>query len=166
MPVLVEVEPPAPEEATDFPVMIAIIATAGVVSIIILTVIIYAAYGLTRSKPYGYLYNDEGELLVDFSTIERSFVTLVTRKNLILGEELGIPELTGLSFYYNDGEVDIRSAQTEPSIRINNRPLIDGQETRSLSQSWIGTQGKLFSLHLTKPEEDSEPFTAPAVGDD
>ena len=166
VPVPVEVEPPAPEEATDFPVMIAIIATAGVVSIIILTAIIYAAYGLTRSKPYGYLYNDEGELLVDFSTIERSFMTLVTRKNLVLGEELGIPELTGLSFYYNDGEVDIRSTQTEPSIRINNRPLIDGQETRSLSQSWIGTQGKLFSLHLTKPEESSEPFTAPAVGDD
>ena len=166
VPVPVEVEPPAPEEATDFPVMIAIIATAGVVSIIILTAIIYAAYGLTRSKPYGYLYNDEGELLVDFSTIERSFMTLVTRKNLVLGEELGIPELTGLSFYYNDGEVDIRSTQTEPSIRINNRPLIDGQETRSLRQSWIGTQGKLFSLHLTKPEESSEPFTAPAVGDD
>ena len=166
VPVPVEVEPPAPEEATDFPVMIAIIATAGVLSIIIVTAIIYAAYGLTRSRPYGYLYNDEGDLLVDFSTIERSFMTLVTRKNLLLGEELDIPELTGLAFYYSDGEVDIRSTQTEPSIRINNRPLIDGQETRSLNQSWIGTQGKLFSLHLTKPEEGPEPFIAPVVGDD
>lgn len=162
----VEVERPAPEETTDFPVMIAIIAVAAVVSILAMAAIIYAIYGLTRSTPYGYLYDDEGDLLVDFSKIERSFMTLVTHKNIILGEELGIPELRGLSFYYSDGEVDIRSTQTEPSIRINNRPLIDGQETRSLSQSWIGTQGKLFSLHLTKPEEDSEPFTAPVVGDD
>ena len=93
-------------------------------------------------------------------------MTLVTRKNLLLGEELDIPELAGLSFYYSDSEVDIRSTQTEPSIRINNRPLIDGQETRSLNQSWIGTQGKLFSLHLTKPEQGPEPFIAPVVGDD
>lgn len=162
----VEVERPAPEETTDFPVMIAIIAVAAVVSILAMAAIIYAIYGLTRSTPYGYLYDDEGDLLVDFSKIERSFMTLVTHKNLILGEELGIPELRGLSFYYGDGEVDIRSTQTEPSIRINNRPLIEGQETRSLNQSWIGTQGKLFSLHLTKPEEDSEPFIAPVVGDD
>lgn len=166
VPVPVEVERPAPEEGTDFPVMIAIIAVAAVVSILTIAAIIYAIYGLTRPTPYGYLYDDEGDLLVDFSKIERSFMTLVTHKNLIIGEELGIPELRGLSFYYGDGEVDIRSTQTEPSIRINNRPLIEGQETRSLNQSWIGTQGKLFSLHLTKPEEDSEPFIAPVVGDD
>ena len=159
-------EPPAPEEGSEFPVMIAIIAVAGVASILIVAAIIYAIYGLTRSTPYGYLYDDEGNLLVDFSKVERSFMILLTHKNLILGEELRIPELKGLSFYYSDGEVDIRSTQTEPSIRVNNRPLIDGQETRSLNQSWIGTQGKLFSLHLTKPEEDSEPFVAPAVGDD
>ena len=166
VPVPAEVAPPAPEEGTDFPVMIAIIAVAGVASILIVAAIIYAIYGLTRPTPYGYVYDDEGDLLVDFSKIERSFMTLVTHKNLILGEELGIPELRGLSFYYGDGEVDIRSTQTEPSIRINNRPLIEGQETRSLNQSWIGTQGKLFSLHLTKPEEDSQPFIAPVVGDD
>lgn len=166
VPVPVEVERPAPEEASDFPVMLTIIAVAGVVSILAIAAVIYAIYGLTRPTPYGYLYDDEGDLLVDFSKIERPYMTLVTRKNLLLGEELGIPELKGLSFYYSDGEVDIRSTQTEPSIRINNRPLIDGQETRSLSQSWIGTQGKLFSLHLTKPEEDSEPFIAPVVGDD
>ena len=160
------VESPAPEEAIDFPVMIAIIAAAGVVSIILTIAIIYAVYGLTRPKPYGYLYDDDGDLLVDFSKIERSFMTLVTHKNLLIGEELDIPELAGLSFYYSEDEVDIRSTQTEPSIRINNRPLIDGQETRSLNQSWIGTQGKLFRLHLTKPEEDSEPLAAPVVGDD
>ena len=126
----------------------------------------YAIYGLTRPRPFGYIYDDEDELLVDFSTIERTFMTLVTHKNLLLGEELGIPELKGLSFFFSGEGVEIRSAQTEPSIRVNNRPLISGEEQTAGNQSWIGTQGKLFSLHLEKPADDTEPHIAPAVGDD
>ena len=167
-PPVIEPPPPAPEESSDFPLMIAIIAVAGVAAVLMTAAIIYIIYGLTRQKPYGYIYDDEGELLVDFSTIERSFSTLVTHKNLLLGEELDIPELHGLSFFFGKEDVEIRSAQTEPSIRVNNRPLISGEEQSAGNQSWIGTQGKLFSLHLTKPseDEDTEPFIAPAVGDD
>lgn len=161
------VEPPAPvEESSDFPLIIAIISAAGIAAALIIAGTIYAIQGLAKTRPYGYLYDDEGELLVDFSTVERSFLTLVNHKNLLLGEEIGIPELRGLSFHFSKEGVEIRSAQTEPSIRINNRPLISGEEQSASNQSWIGTQGKLFSLHLTKPEEDSEPSIAPAVGDD
>ena len=162
----VVVEPPAPEESTDFPVLIAIISAASLVVVLLTAGIGYGIYGLTRPKPYGYIYNDDGELLVDFTAIERSFTTLVTHKNLLLGEELGIPELQGLSFFFSKEDVEIRSMQTEPSIRVNNRPLISGEEQSAGLQSWIGTQGKLFSLHLVKPEEDTEPSIAPAVGDD
>ena len=146
--------------------MIVIFSVSGIAAALMIAAAIYAIYGLTRPKPYGYLYDDEGELLLDFSTLERPFMTLLTRKNLLLGEDLGIPELRGLSFYFSKEDVDIRSAQTEPSIRVNNRPLISGEQQSAGDQSWIGTQGKLFSLRLTKPAEDSEPYSAPAVGDD
>ena len=63
--------------------------------------------------------------------------------------------------YFDQGHVDIRSAQTEPSIRINNKPLIAGEQTRANNQSWIGTQGKLFSLRLGSPLPSDEPFQAP-----
>ena len=175
-PVVIIEQPPEPEESGDFPLMLAIYSVAGVIVTLIVAAGAYVAYGLTRPNPFGYIYDDEGNMLVDLSTIERPFLTLVTSKNLLRGEETGVPELEGLSFYFNNEEVDIRSAQTEPSIRVNNRPLIDGQETRSLNQSWIGTQGKLFSLHLTKPVEDEDSEAqpsaaptaadAPAVGDD
>lgn len=161
------IEPPAPvEESSDFPLMIAIISVAGIAAALIIAAIIYAIRGLAKTKPYGYLYDDEGNFLADFGTVERSFLTLVNRKNLLLGEEVGIPELNGLSFHFSNEGMEIRSAQTEPSIRINNRPLISGEEQSAGNQSWIGTQGKLFSLHLTKPEEGSEPSAAPVVGDD
>jgi len=146
--------------------MIAIISVAGIAAVLLMAAVSYSIYGLTRPRPYGYVYDDEGELLVDFSVLERSFWTLVNHKNLLLGEELGIPELHGLSLHFSKEDVEIRSSQTEPSIRINNKPLISGEEQSAGNQSWIGTQGKLFSLHLTKPEEDSEPSIAPAVGDD
>ena len=165
-PPVIEPPPPAPEESSDFPLMIAIIAVAGVAAALLTAAMIYIIYGLTRQKPYGYIYDDEGELLVDFSIIQRSFSTLVTHKNLLLGEELGIAELRGLSFFFGKEGVEIRSAQTEPSIRVNNRPLISGEEQSAGNQSWIGTQGKLFSLRLTKPADDTEPAIAPAVGDD
>ena len=160
-------EPPAPvEESADFPLMIAIFSVAGIAAALMVAATIYAIYGLTRPKPYGYLYDDDGELVVDFSAVERSFITLVTHKNLLLGEEIGVPELRGLSFFFSKNDVDIRSEQTEPSIRINNKPLISGEEQSASNLSWIGTQGKLFSLHLTKPDEDTEPSIAPVVGDD
>ena len=158
--------PPAPEESINLPIVVAIGTAASLVVLLTIAVTVYAIYGLKRPRPYGYLYDDEGELIVDFSNIERSFMTLVRSKNHLHGDELGIPELTGLSFYYSKNDVEIRSAQTEPSIRINNRPLISGEEQSAGDQSWIGTQGKLFSLHLTGPDEDSEPYTVPAVGDD
>ncbi len=160
------VEPPAPEESSDLPLIIAIISVASLAAVLALAAIGYAVYGLTRPKPFGYIYDDSGDLLVDFSTIERSFMTLVSHKNLLLGEELGIPELQGLSFHFTSEEVEIRSAQTEPSIRVNNRPLISGEELTAGNQSWIGTQGKLFSLHLTPPIDEVEPYIAPVVGDD
>ena len=160
------VEPPAPEESSDLPLIIAIISVASLAAVLTLAATGYAIYGLTRPRPFGYIYDDEGDLLVDFSTIERSFMTRVSHKNLLLGEESGIPELEGLSFYFTGEEVEIRSSQTEPSIRVNNRPLISGEELIAGNQSWIGTQGKLFSLQLTPPADEAEPYIAPVVGDD
>lgn len=167
-PVVIVAEPPAPAaESSNFPTMIVIMSVAGIAAALVIAFVIYAINGLSKPSPYGYLYDDEGELLVDFSTIERPFLTLINRKNLLLGEEIGVPELHGLSFYFSSQEnMEIRSSQTEPSIRINNKPLISGEEQSAGNQSWIGTQGKLFSLHTTKPEEGSEPFIAPVVGDD
>ena len=164
--------PPAPEPQPEDSsltriIRIAAFAAAGIVSALAVAALVYVIYGLTRPSPYGYLCDDEGKLLVDFSMVERPTMTVVTSKNLLSGAELGIPELRGLSFYFGKDDVDIRSAQTEPSIRINNRPLIDGEQTRIDNRSWIGTQGKLFSLSLTKPLTDIEPpIFAPGVGDD
>lgn len=144
---------------------IAIYGLAALAGALIIAGAIYIVYGVTRPNPYGYLHDDEGNLLVNLSTLPRSAFTLVMSKNLVRGDELGIAELRGLSFFFGKGQVDIRSEQTEPSIRINNKPLIDGQQTRAGNVSWIGTQGKLFSLQLTAPMASPEPVAAPKYDD-
>lgn len=144
---------------------IAIYGLAALAGALIIAGAIYIVYGVTRPNPYGYLHDDEGNLLVNLSTLPRSAFTLVMSKNLVRGDELGIAELRGLAFFFGKGQVDIRSGQTEPSIRINNKPLIDGQQTRAGNVSWIGTQGKLFSLQLTAPMASPEPVAAPKYDD-
>ncbi len=137
--------------------------------------VMYIGYAMSRPRPYGMLYDDDGNLLVDLAEMNRTGNTAIRLKNVVRGEELGIPELQGLSFHFSSSHVDIRSLQTEPSIRINNRPLIEGEQMRAADQSWIGTQGKLFSLHLV-PVKDvvamqselelGEQGATPSVGGD
>lgn len=143
----------------------AIYGLAALAGALVIAGVGYIVYGVTRPNPYGYLHDDGGNLLVNMATLQRSAFTVVMSKNLVRGEELGIAELKGLSFFFGKGQVDIRSGQTEPSIRINNKPLIEGEQTRAGNLSWIGTQGKLFSLQLTAPMASPEPVAAPKPED-
>ena len=58
--------------------------------------------------------------------------------------------------------MDILSGRTDPTVRVNNRPLIEGEKSILFNNSWIGTQGKLFSFLLSPMTMQAEP----SVGDD
>ena len=190
-PAVVPAAPPAPDPAPEPPAvpaqpsesgfpMAAVYALAAVAGLAVVGAVVYVGYAMSRPRPYGMLYDDQDNLLADLSDLHRSANASLTSKNMVRGEELGIPELAGLSFHFTSNEVELRSSQTEPSIRINNRPLLDGEHVRASDHSWIGTQGKLFSLRLTPdtpdakpavakpqpPTEPTEPVAAPSVGDD
>lgn len=130
---------------------------------VVLVVALIAAgiYIISRTKPYGYLYNDRGELLVDFKSVPRKAAAAFMSRDTVDGTEIGVGELKGVSFNFSRGKVDIRSSHTDPSVRINNRPLIEGEEASLHDQTWIGTQGKLFSF-LLSPMMQAQPGT----GDD
>ena len=130
-------------------------------AVIVVALIAAGIYIISRTKPYGYLYNDRGELLVDFSSLPRKAAAAFISRDTVKGAELGVGELMGVSFNFGKGRVDIRSARTDPSVRINNRPLIEGEEARLHDQTWIGTQGKLFNF-LLAPMMEAQPGT----GDD
>lgn len=130
--------------------------------IIGLAILGWALYLLTRPKPFGYIYNDQNVLLVDFADLDRSAGAVFFSKNAVRGAELGVSELDGVSFKFTKDRVELLSGRTEPTVRVDNQPLIEGEQTTIYDHSWIGTQGKLFSFFLSRPIMQP----APAVGDD
>ena len=156
-PAAVIAPPPAPIVSRGIPREL--YAIPGIIGVALLG---WALYLLTRPKPFGYIYNDQNVLLVDFAEIDRKPGAAFFSKNAVQGAELGVSELDGVSFKFTKDRVELLSGRTEPTVRVDNQPLIEGEQTTIYDHSWIGTQGKLFSFFVSRPSMQ----TAPAVGDD
>ncbi|MDP6512039.1 MAG: hypothetical protein QF878_02440, partial [SAR202 cluster bacterium] len=133
-PVLTESSPP-----------VALIVVLAVVAGIILILVVF---WVTRPTPYGFLYNDEGEVVVDFSALVRPPMSNLVSRNAVKGTEVGIPGLEGVTFTFRSSGVFMSSIQVAPAtVRVNNQPLI---EERAIDDSaWIGTSGRLYNFSTT-----------------
>ena len=122
----------------------------------------WVIYWLTRSRPYGFLYNDRSELIVDFANLNRGFFRSLLSKNSIWGKELNIPGFEGLSFNFTRRRIDLYNRQVTTNVRVNNHPLIG--QTPIQDRTWIGTQGKLYSF-LLSPSQPQPQGGAAGDGD-
>ena len=109
-------------------------------------------------RPYGFLYNDQGELIVDFSAVKRSLLARLLSGDRIPGKDLAVQGLEGVSFRFQPGRVDIISFRDTPTVRVNSQPLIG--EAVVEERAWIGTRGRLYSF-LASPLRGA-PEPAPA----
>ena len=109
-------------------------------------------------RPYGFLYNDQGELIVDFSAVKRSPLARLLSGDRIPGKDLAVQGLEGVSFRFQPGRVDIISFRDTPTVRVNSQPLIG--EAVVGERAWIGTRGRLYSF-LASPLHGA-PEPAPA----
>ena len=139
--------PPAPlaQEPSGFPTR----AVALVVAVLAM-IALAALYALTRPRPYGYLYTDRDELVVDFANMKRHPILRMLFGDRVGDKELNVPGLEGVSFRFGGGKVEVRTDQGAPSVRVNNHPLIGRATIRD--RSWIGAHGKLYSFLLSPPE--------------
>ena len=142
---------PAPAQS-QFPWMLA-------VALVVVAVPIAAgvAYFLTRPKPYGYIYTEGDDELVDFSNLERRPVFRFFYRGLIRGSELNIPGFEGLVFHFTKDRIDVKSFGEHSTVRVNNQPLIDSATISD--KTWIGTGGKLYTF-LNSPMSQPEPAGA------
>ena len=115
------------------------------------------AYFLTRPKPYGYIYTEGDDELVDFSNLERRPVFRFFYRGLIRGSELNIPGFEGLVFHFTKDRIDVKSFGEHSTVRVNNQPLIDSATISD--KTWIGTGGKLYTF-LNSPMSQPEPAGA------
>ena len=134
--------PPAPQAA--FPWLVVAILVAVAVPIAAGVV-----YFLTRPKPYGYIYTESDDELVDFSNLERHPIFRFFYRGLIRGSELNIPGFEGLIFHFMKDRIDIKSFGEHSTVRVNNQPLIDSATITD--KTWIGTEGKLYTFLNSPP---------------
>ena len=118
-----------------------------------------AFYWSTLTRPYGYLYNDRDEPVVDFSGLERGIMMRLFSKNAVRGHELDMPGLEGLTFRFFSDRIAVSGRRDAPSVRVNNQPLIGHATVQE--RAWIGTAGRLYSLLLA-----AEPTLEPQLGGD
>ena len=116
------------------------------------------AWRMSVPRPYGFLYNDQGELIVDFSAVKRSLLARLLSGDRIPGKDLAVQGLEGVSFRFQPGRVDIISFRDTPTVRVNSQPLIG--EAVVEERAWIGTRGRLYSF-LASPLRGA-PEPAPA----
>ena len=102
------------------------------------------AWRMSVPRPYGFLYNDQGELIVDFSAVKRSPLAKLLSGDRIPGKDLAVQGLEGVSFRFQPGRVDIISFRNTPTVRVNSQPLIG--EAVVEERAWIGTRGRLYSF--------------------
>ncbi len=144
------------------PVPIALVIVLAAVSVSILGL---AAYWLTRPTPFGYLYGDRGQLVVDFSTLQRRPVMNLVFRNVVSGVELGISGLEGAKFTFTSSQQVVMSSgqSSHATVRVNNQPLIGQMSLHD--NSWIGAAGRLYSFSTTPPAGSTEGAIAPATAD-
>ena len=118
-----------------------------------------AFYWSTLSRPYGYLYNDRDEPVIDFGGLERSALLRLFSKNTVRGRELNMPGLESLTFRFFPDRIAVSGRRDAPSVRVNNQPLIGHATVQE--RAWIGTAGRLYSLLLA-----AEPTLEPQFGGD
>ena len=154
----------APVPQSQFPWMIVVALVAAAIPIAA-----GVAYFLTRPKPYGYIYTEDEDELVDFSNVERRPVFRFFYRGLIRGSELNIPGFEGLVFHFMSDRVEVKSFGVHPTVRVNNQPLIYSATIED--KTWIGTGGNLYTF-LSSPilppaepeaEQEAEPAVEPAT---
>lgn len=131
-------------------------ASIGALAVVIAGVVV--AFFMTRPSPFGYLYTDEDDEVVDFSNLQRRPLLQFFYKSLIRGSELNVPGLEGLVFQFMRDRVNVKSFDESPSVRVNNQPLLDSATIND--KAWIGAEGRLYTF-LSVPK----PATGLAEGD-
>ena len=107
-------------------------------------------YFLLQTRPYGYIYGDREERLVDFSAVRRNPLVAMFRRSYVRGAELGVPGLENVAFRFSGGNIHVhRGKGSQSTVRVNNQPLVDQAVVQN--RTWIGARGKLYTFLMMPP---------------
>ena len=155
--------PPQAEDSQSASIpMEAIIVALAAIGIAALGVILY---WLTRPTPFGYMYTEEGELLVDFAEMARRPADSIMKRSRIDGDEIELPGFGGVSFVFGSDTVTMVSVQVLPNtVRVNNQPVTDTMTIHD--NSLIGASGRIYFFRYISPQSAPESGNVETEDDD
>ncbi len=130
----------------------------GVVVLVGLVVVILQS---RRVQPYGFVYDDQDNLLVDFSNLKRGWIKRLTSTDTVHASEArGLPFHTGTFKFTRSGvQLEYGQSDDQPSLRVNSRPAPPVVELGN--DVWLGISGKLLTFTNERRARTSMVF-APA----
>ncbi len=135
---------------------------AWAVILVVAVLAVAVAYVITRQiRPYGYLYDDQGRLVADFSRTSGTFVHKLFARSRVPAREIpGLPFHGGEFAFSEEGvELHYEHRPGDPSIRVNSHPAA-GPIIRLTEDVWLGVGGRLLRFVGSKRQS-----MAPAPGD-
>ncbi|MDA1296598.1 MAG: hypothetical protein O3B04_01170 [Chloroflexi bacterium] len=99
-----------------------------------------------RVHPYGYIYDDQDNLLVDFARLRRNWTRRFTATDRVDATEIHSLPFRAGTFRFTRGGVKFEYDQSagQPSLRVNSRPAADVVELDK--DVWLGISGKLLTF--------------------
>ena len=131
-----------------------IVAVAGSLLVVLAG---FAIWFQRKTSPFGFILDDGGRLVVDFSKLDRSFARRLFGKNVVHASELADLPFDGGSFKFSGSTVKLvhKRAIGDPSMRVDSRPV--GPEVELDEHVWLGVGGRLLSFQLeSRIVEDEE----------
>ena len=152
---------PTPVDAIGEP---ASLSWIGLVIVPLLTIVGVGIYFLLQTRPYGYIYGDREERLVDFSALKRNPLVAIFRRSHVEGSELDVPGLENVAFRFSGEAIHVQRGKGDgTTVRVNNQPLVDQAVIQD--RTWIGTRGKLYTFLAQPPGLPTEDVPEEAIPD-
>jgi hypothetical protein len=116
----------------------------------------FAIWFQRKTSPFGYILDDGGRRVVDFSKLDRSFVRRLFARNVVHASELADLPFEGGSFKFSGSKVKLihKRALGDPSMRVDSRPV--GPEVELDENVWLGVGGRLLSFQLESRVVENE----------
>ncbi len=136
-------------------------------AVVIAGLALVIAYSSRQVRPYGYIYDDQDRIVVDFSRMHGNLTHWVFARNHVAAREVPGMPFQGGEFLFNKCCVVLRyeRAPGDPSIRVNGHPASEPLITLG-EDVWLGAGGRLLRfVPERKPGMAMAAVPASAPGD-
>jgi hypothetical protein len=154
-PASIEILPPPPPPGT--PMWVYGASAAGALALLLALALLFNA---RKATPSGYLYDDKGRMLYDFSMVRPSLRRRLLSRNIVACAEVpGLPVNSG-AFVFGRHGVELRYPGKNQNLRVNGRPA--GDRVRMDPGTWLGIAGRLMTYAMDRRRREQFPGQAEA----